>query len=47
MVSFNIETLNSGANLRIIHFGIATLENLLKVAVLKKRLNKTDMEKIG
>ena len=26
---------------------IATLENLLKMAVLKKRLNKTDMEKVG
>ena len=26
---------------------IATLENLLKMAVLNKRLNKTDMEKVG
>ena len=26
---------------------IATLENLLNMAVLNKRLNKTDMEKVG
>ena len=53
MVSFNIETLNSGANPPLdnsfIKFdvAIATLENLLKMAVLNKRLNKTDMEKVG
>ena len=53
MVSFNIETLNSGANPPLknsfIKFdvAIATLENLLKMAVLNNRLNKTDMEKAG
>ena len=47
MISFNIETLNSGANPPLqnlfIKFdvGIATLENLLKMAVLHKHLNKT------
>ena len=50
---FNIETLNSGANLPLqtsfIQFdvAIATFKNLLKMAVLKKRLNKTDIEKVG
>ena len=53
MVSFNIETLNSVANPPLknsfIKFdvAIATLENLLKMAVLNNRLNKTDMEKAG
>ena len=53
MVSFNIETLKSGANPSLenslikFYFVIVTLENLLKMAVLNKRLNKTDMEKIG
>ena len=53
MVSFNIETLNSGANSPLqnsfIKFdvAIATLENLLKITVLNKRLSKTDMEKVG
>ena len=53
MISFNIETLNSGANPPLensfakFDIAIATLENLLKMAVLNKRLNKTDMEKIG
>ena len=53
MVSFNIETLNSGTNLPLqtsfIKFdvAIATFKNLLKMAVLKERLNKKDMEKVG
>ena len=53
MVSFNIETLNSDANpplqTSFIKFdvAIATFKNLLKMAVLKERLNKTDMEKVG
>ena len=53
MVSFNIETLKSGTNLPLqtsfIKFdvAIATLKNLLKMAVLKERLNKKDMEKVG
>ena len=53
MVSFNIETLNYGENSSLytsfIKFdvAIATFNNLLKTAVLKERLNKTDMEKAG
>ena len=53
MVSFNIETLNSGANPPLLtsftkfDVAITTFENLLKMAVLKERLNKTDMEKVG
>ena len=53
MVSFNIETLNSGANLSLLNLfikfdvAIATFKNLLTMAVLKERLNKTDMEKVG
>ena len=53
MISFNIETLNSGENPPLLNsfikFGVAisTLENLLKMAILNKRLNKTDMEKIS
>ena len=53
MVSFNIETLNSGANPSLansfikFYFVVVTLENLLKMAILNKRLNKTNMEKIG
>ena len=53
MVSFNIETLNSGANSPLqssfIKFdvAIATLDNMLKKTVLNKRVNKTDMEKVG
>ena len=52
MVSCNIETLNSWANpplqIAVIKFdvAIATFKNLLKMAVLKKRLNKADMEKV-
>ena len=52
MISFNIETLNSGENPPLynsfIKFDvpIATLENLLKMAVINKLLNKTDMEKV-
>ena len=52
MVSFNIETLKSGANPPLqtssIKFdvAIATLNDLLKMAELKERLNKTDMEKV-
>ena len=53
MVSFNTETLNSSANpLLVVLFikfdvAIATFNNLLKMAVLKERLNKTDMEKVA
>ena len=53
MVSFNIETLNSGANLPLKTFfikfdvAIATFKNLLKMEVLKERLTKTNMEKVG
>ena len=53
MVSFNIETLNSGANPRLwtlfIKFDVAivTFKNLLKMAVLNERLNETDMEKVS
>ena len=53
MVPFNIETLNSGANpplqTSFIKFdvAIATFKNLLKMAVLKERLNKMDMKKAG
>ena len=50
---FNIETLNSGANPPLqnsfIEFdvAVATLENLLQIAVLNKRVNKMDMEKVS
>ena len=53
MFSFNIETLNSGANSQLknlfIKFdvAIATFKNLLKIAVLKENLNKTGKEKAG
>ena len=53
MISFNNETLKSGKNPPLqnsfIKFdvAIATLENLLKMALLNKRLNKTDMEKVS
>ena len=53
MDSFNIETLNSGANPPLqnsfikFNVAIANCENLLKMAVLNNRLNKTDMEKVG
>ena len=53
MVSFNIETLGSGENwsLRTLFIKsdvpIAIFKNLLKMAVLKECLNKTDMEKVG
>ena len=53
MVSFNIETLDSGANLPsqtlFIKFEvlIVTFKNMLKMAVLKERLDKTNMEKAG
>ena len=53
MVSFNIETLNTGANPTLqtsfikSDVAIAKFKNLLKTAVLKERLNKTDMEKVG
>ena len=52
MVSFNIETLNSGAYPPLynsfIKFDVAkaTYKNLLKMAVLKEGLNETDMEKV-
>ena len=50
MISFNTETVNSDQNLplknSLIKFdaAIATLENLLKMTFLNRRLNKTDME---
>ena len=53
MISFNIEILNSGKNPPLqnsfmkFNVAIVTLENLLKKAVLNKRLNKADIEKIG
>ena len=53
MVTFNIEALNPGANPPVktsfIKFdvAIATLNNLLQMVILKERLNKTDMEKVG
>ena len=53
MVSFNTETLNSGANppllnsFRKFDVAVATFKNLLKMAVLEDRLNKTDIEKVG
>ena len=53
IVSFNIEIVIPGANLpfqnSFLKFDVAltTLEDLLKMTVLNKRLNKTDMEKVG
>ena len=53
VVTFNIETLNSGTNPPLqssfIKFdvAIATFKNVLKMAVLKERLSKTDMKKVG
>ena len=53
MIYFNIETLNYGGNpplsTSLIKFdvAIATFKNLLNMAVLDKRLNKTDIEKVG
>ena len=53
IVSFNTETLNSGAypplQTWFIKFdaAIATSKNLLKMAVLEEHLNKTGMEKVG
>ena len=53
MVSFNIETLNSGANppfqtsFMKCDVAISTFKNLLKMAVLKEHLNTTDIEKVG
>ena len=53
MISFNIETLNSGENPPLktwfVRFdvAIATFENLLNMTVLEERLNKTDIEKVG
>ena len=50
---FNIETLNFGVypllQTSFIKFdvAIATFKNLLKIAVLEERLNKTGMEKVG
>ena len=41
MKSFSNETLNVKFEV-----AIATLKNLLKIAVLKEHLNKTDMEKV-
>ena len=53
MVSFNIETPNSSTNPPLytlfvkFDVAIATFKNLLKMAVLKERLNKADIEKVG
>ena len=53
MVSFNTETLNSGANPPLwtsfikFNVAVASFKNLLKMAVLKERLNKTEIKKIG
>lgn len=53
MVSFNIETPNSGENPPLqtsfikSDAAIATFKNLLKIVILKGRLKKTDMEKVG
>ena len=52
MVSFYIETLNSGANPALQNsfmkydVTIAAIENLLKMTILNKRLNKKDMKKV-
>ena len=52
MVSFNIETLNSAANpplyTSFIKFdvAIATYKTVLKMAVVKDRVNKMEMEKL-
>ena len=52
-ISCNIEMLNSGANLPLYtsfiksEIVIATFMNLLNMAVLKKHLNKMNMEKVG
>ena len=53
MVCFNIEILNSGAipplytSFIIFDVALATFNNLLQMGVLKKRLYKTYMEKVG
>ena len=53
MVSFTIETLDSGANLPLqtllikFEVPIVTFNNLLETAVLKEGLDKTNMEKVG
>ena len=53
MISFNIETPNSGENpllqTSFIKFDVAitTFKYLLNKAVLEERLNKTDIEKVG
>ena len=52
MVSFNIETLNSAANpplyTSFIKFDVAitTFKTVLKMAVVKDRVNKMEMEKL-
>ena len=53
MVSFNIEVLNSvvvsplQTLLIKLDIAIVTFKNLLKMAVLKECLNKTNMENVG
>ena len=53
IISFNIETLNFGENLLLqisfmkFDIAIAKFKNLLNMAVLEERLNKTDTEKVG
>ena len=53
MISFNIETLNSGENLplqtSLIKFDVAisVFKNLLDMAVMEERLNKIDKENVS
>ena len=53
MISFNVKTLNSAANLplyaSLIKFDVAifTFKKLLKMTVLKQHLEKADMDKLG
>ena len=53
MISFNTETLNFGVNpllqtwLIKSDIAIANFKNLLNMAFLEERLNKTDIEKVG
>ena len=53
MISFNIETLNSGKNpplqTSFIKFdiGMANFKSLLNMGISEKRLNKADIKKVG
>ena len=52
IISFNIETLNSGENPSLLtsfikpDVAIATFKNLLNMAVLEEHLNKANIEKV-